>query len=99
MLCQRILFATAAMLLSIASADTITITAKADSTFEPNNVQADEGDTVVFRFEGGNHSVVAGLYDFPCAPLRQDSGFFSGFIDSEDDQAVRLPLWEANNIY
>ncbi|KAI6783410.1 uncharacterized protein J7T54_004437 [Emericellopsis cladophorae] len=89
--------AAAAMLLSVARADTITITAKADNTFEPNNVQADEGDMVEFRFARGNHSVVTGLYEFPCAPLDMGSGFFSGFVDTTDDEADKLFRVRINN--
>ncbi|KAG9253176.1 uncharacterized protein F5Z01DRAFT_658042 [Emericellopsis atlantica] len=95
--CTKTFIAAAAMLFSVACADTITITAKADNTFEPNNVQADKGDMVEFRFARGNHSVVTGLYDFPCAPLDMGSGFFSGFMDTMDDQAVSLFRVKINN--
>ena len=82
------ILATAA-LASLAHADVHTVTAREDNTFDPDTVKAAVGDTIEFRFERGNHSVTAGLYDFPCAPLEMQTSFFSGFIDTQDENAVR----------
>ena len=77
-----------AAFVSIAHAETHNVTAREDNSFDPDNLKAAEGDVVEFHFERGNHSVVAGNYDFPCSPLNMGSGFFSGFIDTDDDMAV-----------
>ena len=73
---------------SLARAETHTITAREDNSFDPDTLKAAEGDVVEFHFERGNHSVVAGNYDFPCSPMQLGEGFFSGFMDTDDDAAV-----------
>lgn len=78
----------AAALATVASAKTITVTAKSDNTFDPSTVEADTGDIIEFVFEPSNHSVVSGDYQTPCSPLPLGSGFFSGFIDTESGEAV-----------
>lgn len=44
-------------------------------TFDPENVQAAQGDLLIFRLYP-NHDVVQGNFDSPCTP--SDSGFYSG---------------------
>ncbi|KAF2221363.1 hypothetical protein BDZ85DRAFT_169882, partial [Elsinoe ampelina] len=57
---------------------------KADHVFEPNNLEASIGDTVVFEFYPLNHSVVRADYRYPCIPYEDTGadrrGFFSGFL-------------------
>ncbi|KAF4554086.1 Hypothetical protein D9617_5g069620 [Elsinoe fawcettii] len=57
---------------------------KADHVFEPNNLEAAVGDTVVFEFYPLNHSVVRADYRYPCVPYEDTGsnrrGFFSGFL-------------------
>lgn len=77
---------------SLAHAKTIRVTATDDNKFDPNDIKADKDDVVEFVFEPKNHSVVAGSYDFPCSPLQIGEGFWSGFIDSDDGEAVRSSL-------
>lgn len=81
-------FFAAAALVSMAQAKTHRVTATSNSKFDPDTVEAVKGDIVEFHFEKGNHSVTSGLYDFPCAPVDLGQGFFSGFIDTEDEKAV-----------
>ncbi len=81
-------FLAAAALATLASAKTISVTAKSDNTFDPSTVKADAGDVIEFHFESSNHSVVAGDYQNPCSPLPLGSGFFSGFVDTESGEAV-----------
>lgn len=71
-------------------AKTIKVTAGEDDSFDPDEIKASKGDVVEFHFERGNHSVVAGAYDWPCSPLEymSEGSFFSGFIDTDDDKAV-----------
>lgn len=85
------LFATAA-LAYLANAKTIKITATSDNKFDPDTVEAEKDDVLEFHFEAKNHSVVAGNYDYPCSPLPLDSdqAFFSGFVSSDDGEAVSL---------
>jgi len=72
-----------AVLASVASAKTIKVTA-GDNSFDPDTVEAAKGDIVEFHFDGGNHSVASGLYDFACTPSNLGSGFFSGFVEADD---------------
>lgn len=85
---------TTAALLSLAQAETIRVTARDDS-FDPDTIEAEEGDIVEFRFDGGNHSVASGLYDFPCTPSNLGEGFFSGFVEADEGDVrqddCRLP--------
>ncbi|KAL3419319.1 hypothetical protein PVAG01_09541 [Phlyctema vagabunda] len=68
--------------------------------FTPNVTTAAPGDTLVFHFYPGNHNVVQGQFDNPCAP--STAGFYSGYIDSESGEAQDLftvtvndtaPIW------
>ena len=79
---------TTAALATLATAKTVTVTAKSDNTFDPSTVEAESGDIVEFHFEPSNHSVVSGTYDYPCSPMQLGTGFFSGFIDTESGEAV-----------
>jgi plastocyanin len=81
-------FFVAAALGYLANAKTIEITATSDNKFDPDNVKAEKGDVLEFHFEPKNHSVVAGDYRYPCSPLQLGSGFYSGFISTDDDKAV-----------
>jgi plastocyanin len=47
--------------------------------FEPENVVAEIGDIIEFRFLPKNHTVVQSSFDKPCEPLADGSGVFSGF--------------------
>jgi plastocyanin len=46
--------------------------------FVPDSVQAEQGDTVTFRFWPKNHSVAQSTFAAPCAPMQ--GGFWSGFV-------------------
>lgn len=75
----------AAVLTASVTAKTVKITATDDNTFDPDSVEADEGDTIEFHFDAKNSSVVAGDYRYPCSPLDLgDVGFFSGFVPADD---------------
>lgn len=79
----------AAALACLASAETIKITATSSNTFDPSSVTASHGDILEFHFEPKNHSVVSGLYAFPCTPMQLGTGFFSGFsFNTTDGEAV-----------
>lgn len=84
----RSILATAA-LAGLTHAKTIRVTATDDNKFDPDDIKADRNDVIEFVFEPKNHSVVAGSYDFPCSPLQIGEGFWSGFIASDDGEAVR----------
>lgn len=85
---KNLVVAAAVIAAPLALAKTVTVTATEDNTFDPSSVKAAEGDTVEFRFEKGNHSVVVGNYDWPCSPMQLGSGFFSGFVHTDDGTAV-----------
>lgn len=80
---------TSAALAYLANAKTIKITATSDNTFDPDSIDADKNDVLEFHFEAKNHSVVAGDYQYPCSPLELGTGFFSGFVSTDDGTAVR----------
>ncbi len=50
-------------------------------TFSPSSTTAAQGDTLIFQFFGGPHSVVSGDFASPCKPVSSD-GFFSGAMTS-----------------
>jgi plastocyanin len=64
--------------------------------FNPPNIQAKVGDTIVFEFHQKNHSVVASSFDAPCVPLAQsvagENGFNSGFFPVAAD-ATTFPTY------
>jgi uncharacterized membrane protein YgcG len=79
----------AAALACLASGETIKITATSSNTFDPSTITASHGDILEFHFEPKNHSVVSGLYAFPCTPTQLGTGFFSGFtFNTTDGEAV-----------
>ncbi|KAF4445934.1 extracellular serine-rich protein [Fusarium austroafricanum] len=85
----KTLFTSAAMAY-LASAKTIKITATSDNKFDPEEVKAEKGDVLEFHFEPKNHSVVAGDYRYPCSPLDMGTGFFSGFVPTDDGSANKI---------
>ncbi|KAL7893583.1 hypothetical protein HDV63DRAFT_408170 [Trichoderma sp. SZMC 28014] len=86
----------AAAVACLASGETIKITATSSNTFDPSSVTASHGDILEFHFEPKNHSVVSGLYAFPCTPTQLGTGFFSGFTfnttDGEADKVFRVTV-------
>ncbi|KAH7275641.1 hypothetical protein B0J15DRAFT_21087 [Fusarium solani] len=85
----KTVFASAA-LACLASAETIKVTASSDNKFEPDEIKAEKGDVIEFHFEPKNHSVVAGDYRYPCSPLDIGTGFFSGFVPTDDGTADKV---------
>ncbi|KAH7017628.1 hypothetical protein EDB80DRAFT_705461 [Ilyonectria destructans] len=81
---------TSAALAYLANAKTIKITATSDNTFDPDSIDADKNDVLEFHFEAKNHSVVAGDYQYPCSPLELGTGFFSGFVSTDDGTADKV---------
>ena len=75
--------AVVALVAGVAQAKTIDVTVESDK-FSPDSFTASKGDTVDFHFQGKNSSVVAGDYKYPCSPMELGTGFFSGFIPSDD---------------
>ncbi|SPQ25555.1 16b25aa2-a6c8-4ff8-a8c7-ce1631159e3c [Thermothielavioides terrestris] len=63
-----------------AAAKTIpVVVGKNGLTFQPDEIQAEVGDVLEFRFYAKNHSVVAGDFSKACVPA-EENGFFSGFF-------------------
>jgi len=69
--------------------------------FNPANITANVGDTVVFRFEGQGHTVVKASYGNPCIPYdtiyRGEPSFFSGWFNGTDtlsaDVSRNIQYW------
>ncbi|KAK1225237.1 hypothetical protein PQX77_011838 [Marasmius sp. AFHP31] len=78
---MRLSAATAISLSFIAGAvaqQTINVTVGAGGlTFNPTDVTAKEGDTIMFTFQAKNHSAVQSTFDNPCS--KKDGGLDSGF--------------------
>lgn len=62
--------------------------------FEPDNVQAAEGDTVTFKFWPKNHSVAQAAFASPCQPLA--NGFWSGYVATSDTSAAASTTFQYN---
>lgn len=65
---------------STSGLQTVMVGANGALTFSPNSITAATGSSVEFVFSGPEHSVVEGSFDSPCAPLANDTGFYSGLI-------------------
>ena len=76
----------------LAAAAIITIDVSSPSgaiAFSPNSVTAKQGDTVVFSWKAGGHTVVQGQgSNAACQPLT--GGFFSGFQEPPTTFAVEV---------
>lgn len=69
--------------------------------FDPDTVQANQGDTIVFEFYPKSHSVAQAAFDKPCEPLSDDDAkpVFSGFfpIDGDDTMSSTSFSMRVNN--
>lgn len=63
--------------------------------FEPDNIQAAEGDTVTFKFWPKNHSVAQAAFNAPCEPAAD--GFWSGYIPSTEKAAATTFMYTVEN--
>jgi plastocyanin len=54
------------------------------TTFSPEEITAEEGDVVWFKFWPKSHSVAQAAFDRPCEPL--DGGFWSGYVNTTDTE-------------
>ena len=54
--------------------------------FNPDSIQAAQGDTVTFRFWPKSHSVAQAAFGSPCQPL--NNGFWSGFVPTTNTQSA-----------
>jgi len=84
---------------ALAAAAILTIDVPSPSgalTFSPNSVTANQGDTIVFNWQAGGHSVVQGQgSSAACQPAA--GGFFGGFQEPPTTFAVEVnntnPIW------
>jgi plastocyanin len=90
----------------ISSSPTTTHTVSVDLgglRFDPDNMVAEIGDVIEFRFSARNHSVIQSSFEQPCAPMADGSGFRSGsnFATTENEQPDafqvvvqdKAPIW------
>ncbi|KDQ20387.1 hypothetical protein BOTBODRAFT_141985 [Botryobasidium botryosum FD-172 SS1] len=54
--------------------------------FDPSSIRPVAGDTIVFEFHAGTHSVIQSTFDKPCTPL--SGGFQSGDVTVPDGTSV-----------
>jgi plastocyanin len=68
--------------------------------FVPDTVQAAVGDTVVFEFYPGDHSVAQSTFDAPCVPA--PGGIWSGFFNpssGKDTSVWVITIADTNHIW
>ncbi|KAF2751283.1 Cupredoxin [Sporormia fimetaria CBS 119925] len=65
--------------------DITVVAGKSGLTFEPAEIQAEEGDIVWFKFWPKNHSVAQSTFDKPCQPA--PNGFWSGYVPQSEAKA------------
>ena len=80
-----------------AATHTVVVGGPGKLTFEPSNVPANIGDTVLFQFQQKNHTVTQSTFDAPCRPIAQTNalgqiGFDSGFMPVADG-ATNFPTF------
>lgn len=56
----------------------------AADAFTPNTVNAQTGDSILFQFKSGNHSLTQSTFNSPCEPLT--GGTESGFMPNLNNQ-------------
>jgi len=61
------------------------------TTFDPNVIEAAEGDVLEFHFWPKNHSVVMADWDEGCEPAER-GGFFSGWFPTAEGVNVRYTI-------
>ncbi|KAF5348646.1 hypothetical protein D9758_006760 [Tetrapyrgos nigripes] len=79
-------------------------TNNASAVFQPANIKANLGDTVIFNFTQGNHSATQSTFDTPCIPAHETNitlnGFDSGSRIHQNNSAVidilSVPILEEN---
>ncbi|KIM95108.1 hypothetical protein OIDMADRAFT_172245 [Oidiodendron maius Zn] len=69
---------------SSSSAPAATYTVVAADAFTPNTVNAQTGDSILFQFKSGNHSLTQSTFNSPCEPLT--GGTESGFMPNLNNQ-------------
>lgn len=74
---------------SAAAKSVHSVLAGTDPVFVPSSVNASIGDTILFLFESGNHSVTQSTFDNPCSPL--SNGFDSGYEPNIDNTVNPTP--------
>ncbi|KAH8595961.1 hypothetical protein B0O99DRAFT_594253 [Bisporella sp. PMI_857] len=72
-----------------AAGTTYTVLANTDPVFTPNTVEAKIGDTVLFQFMSGNHSVTQSSFETPCEPL--SGGADSNYMANINNKVVPTP--------
>lgn len=65
------------------------VLADTDPVFTPSSVTASVGDSILFLFESGNHSVTQSTFDNPCERL--SGGFDSGYEANIDNADATTP--------
>jgi plastocyanin len=68
--------------------------------YNPNTIQAAVGDTIVFEFYPGGHSVAQSTFDQPCQPA--PNGFWSGFFTPSsgiDSNVFEITINDTNPIW
>lgn len=85
------LFMVLSVLLGVTFSKTVVITVGGNTTsnpglvFSPESVVANQGDTVLFNFTQGNHTVTQSSFASPCIPIHETDGTANGFDSSFRD--------------
>lgn len=83
---------------ALAAAATLSVDVSSSSgalTFSPNSMTANMGDTVVFTFQKGGHTVTQGQQSSACQP--ESNGFYSGTQSPPTTFTIEVnstdPMW------
>jgi plastocyanin len=81
---------------SASTIHTVTVGAGGGLDYQPDTLTAAVGDTIIFNFQPGDHSVAQSTFGAPCTP--SSNGIWSGFFASTTNAFVVTvnntdPLW------
>ena len=85
---------------TLAAQHIVAVGADGKLVYSPDTVQAAVGDTVVFEFFPGAHSVAQSTFDNPCQPATNGiwSGFFTPASD-KDSNVFEITINDTNPIW
>ena len=67
---------------STSGVQTVTVGANNALSYSPNTITAAVGSSIEFVFSPPTHSVTQSSFDSPCAPLANNTGFYSGLFNT-----------------
>jgi plastocyanin len=81
---------TATAPLAAAATHEITVGGAAGLVYSPDQIQANVGDMVIFKFQSQNHTVTQSTFAEPCVPM--EGGMKSGFVPNPNNTITPEPM-------